>query len=98
MIVNRRRHALIPHVRRESGGRIVTEPSDGRRVLIRCHSGYDRSGLVVAQALTIMGHSTDDAIFLIRYRRSKWAPNNPLFVDHLNAGLDVARLLTELDA
>ncbi|MDN3353080.1 hypothetical protein [Actinomadura sp. DC4] len=70
---------------------------DGRRVLIRCHSGYNRSGLVVAQALVTMGHAAEDAIFLIRYRRSKWALNNPLFVDYLTSGLDVARLLTGLE-
>ncbi|MEV0662348.1 hypothetical protein ACIBI3_24150 [Actinomadura luteofluorescens] len=69
-----------------------------RRVLVRCHSGYNRSGLVIAHALTLSGHSTDDAIFLVRYRRSKWALNNSLFVDYLNTGLDVARLLTALDA
>ncbi|MES9536286.1 MULTISPECIES: dual specificity protein phosphatase family protein [unclassified Actinomadura] len=68
----------------------------GRRVLVRCHSGYNRSGLVIAHALTLLGHSTDDAVFLLRYRRSKWALNNSLFVDYLNTGLDVARLLTGL--
>lgn len=72
--------------------------NDGRRVLVRCHSGYNRSGLVVAQTLINQGYSTDDAIFLIRYRRSKWALNNPLFIDYLTTGLDVARLLTDLNA
>ena len=70
----------------------------GRRVLVRCHSGYNRSGLVIAHTLTLLGHSTDDAIFLVRNRRSKWALNNSLFVDYLNTGLDVARLLTGLEA
>ncbi|RFS87000.1 protein phosphatase [Actinomadura spongiicola] len=40
----------------------------------------------------------DDAVFLIRYRRSKWALNNHLFVDYLTSGLDVARLLTGLES
>lgn len=71
---------------------------DGRRVLVRCHSGYNRSGLVVAQALVGMGYGVEDAIFLVRYRRSRWALNNSLFVDYLKTGLDVARLLTGLDA
>ncbi|WP_026412623.1 protein-tyrosine phosphatase family protein [Actinomadura oligospora] len=70
----------------------------GRRVLVRCHSGYNRSGLVVVHALTMLGYDTADAIFLVRYRRSKWALNNSLFVDYLNTGLDVARLLTGLEA
>lgn len=69
----------------------------GRRVLVRCQSGYNRSGLVIAQALINLGHSTDHAIFLIRSHRSKWALNNPLFVSYLNSRLDVARLLTGLE-
>jgi hypothetical protein len=77
---------------------VVDAVGAGRRVLVRCHSGYNRSGLVVAQALVTMGYSAEDAIFLIRYRRSRWALNNPLFVEYLNAGLDVARLLTGLEA
>ncbi|MEU9022093.1 dual specificity protein phosphatase family protein [Actinomadura sp. NPDC048394] len=76
----------------------VEAVEQGRRVLVRCHSGYNRSGLVIAHALTLSGYSTDDAIFLVRYRRSKWALNNSLFVDYLNTGLDVARLLTGLEA
>jgi protein-tyrosine phosphatase len=68
----------------------------GRRVLVRCHSGLNRSGLVVVQALGHLGYGVGDAIFLVRYRRSKWALNNDLFVDYLMTGLDVARLLTDL--
>ncbi|MFB4313183.1 hypothetical protein [Actinomadura sp. 21ATH] len=71
---------------------------DGRTVLARCHSGYNRSGLVTAQALIGMGYPVADAVFLIRYRRSRWALNNPLFVDYLESGLDVARLLTGLES
>lgn len=69
-----------------------------RRVLVRCHSGYNRSGLVVVQALLLLGYSVDDAIFLVRYRRSKWALNNGLFVDYLMTGLNVAGLLVGLDS
>ena len=68
----------------------------GRKVLVRCHFGYNRSGLVVVQVLVHLGYQVDDAIFLVRYRRSKWALNNDLFVDYLMTGLDVARLLTDL--
>jgi protein-tyrosine phosphatase len=67
-------------------------------VLVRCHSGYNRSGLVIGQALITMGYTAADAIALIRDRRSKQALNNALFVDYLTAGLDVARLLTGLEA
>jgi hypothetical protein len=70
---------------------------DDRMVLVRCHHGLNRSGLVVAQALGHLGYRIDDAIFLIRYRRSKWALNNDLFVEYLTTGLDVAMLLTDLE-
>ncbi|WP_354644084.1 protein-tyrosine phosphatase family protein [Kitasatospora camelliae] len=69
----------------------------GRTVLVRCHSGYNRSGLVVAQTLLHLGHDLESAAALIRRRRSPWALNNPLFTDYLTIGLDTARLLTGLD-
>ena len=69
----------------------------GRTVLVRCHSGYNRSGLVIVQTLVHLGYRVDDAIFLVRYRRSKWALNNRLFVEYLTTGLDVSGLLVGLD-
>ncbi|MEV7771304.1 protein phosphatase [Kitasatospora sp. NPDC086791] len=69
----------------------------GRRTLVRCHSGYNRSGLVVAQALVDLGRDTGEAVRLVRERRSPWALNNPVFMDYLNTGLDVAILLTGLN-
>ncbi|MEU7382437.1 protein phosphatase [Streptomyces sp. NPDC042207] len=67
-----------------------------RRVLVRCYSGYNRSGLVVAHALVRQGRSSEEAIRLIRARRSPWALHNELFVDYLRTGLPTARLLEEL--
>ncbi|MEY9878039.1 protein tyrosine/serine phosphatase [Streptacidiphilus sp. MAP12-33] len=71
---------------------------DDRTVLVRCHSGYNRSGLVVAQTLLLAGLTPAAAVALIRRRRSPWALNNPTFVDYLSAGLDVAVLLTSLES
>lgn len=70
----------------------------GRRTLVRCHAGYNRSGLVVAQALVGLGYDAPTAVKIIRERRSPFALNNEVFVDYLDTGLDVARLLTGLDA
>ncbi len=67
-----------------------------RRVLVRCYHGYNRSGLVVAQSLIRTGHSPDEAIRLIRSRRSPWTLHNELFVEYLRAGLATAQLLEEL--
>ncbi|MFD5431611.1 protein phosphatase [Kitasatospora sp. NPDC127067] len=69
----------------------------GRRTLVRCHSGYNRSGLVAAQALIGLGHESGEAVRLVRERRSPWALNNPVFVDYLDTGLEVAVLLTGLN-
>ncbi|MEU3985021.1 protein phosphatase [Streptomyces sp. NPDC026672] len=68
----------------------------GRTVLVRCYHGYNRSGLVVAQALVQRGGSAEEAIRLIRARRSPWALHNDLFVEYLRTGLSTARLLEEL--
>jgi len=69
---------------------------EGRKVLVRCYHGYNRSGLVIAHALVRRGHPAEQAIRLIRSRRSSWALHNDLFVDYLRAGLPTARLLEEL--
>lgn len=71
---------------------------DGRPTLVRCHSGYNRSGLVVAQALIELGMDSAAAIALIRRQRSPRALNNQVFVDYLDTGLDIAYLLAGLDS
>lgn len=77
--------------------RAVNEALDaGRRVLVRCYHGYNRSGLVVGHTLVQRGDSADQAIQLIRARRSAWALHNELFVEYLRAGLATVRLLEEL--
>ncbi len=68
----------------------------GRTVLARCYHGYNRSGLVVAHTLMRRGADADEAVRLIRARRSPWALHNELFVAYLRAGLPTARLLEDL--
>ncbi|MFE2144828.1 protein phosphatase [Streptomyces sp. NPDC059456] len=70
---------------------------DGRTVLVRCHSGYNRSGLVVAQALIELGWETTTAVETIRRNRSPFALHNRIFEEYLTTGLDVAQLLIGLD-
>lgn len=57
----------------------------GRRVLIRCQGGMNRSGLLVALVLIRIGRSPDDAIELVRERRHPWALNNHSFVELIKA-------------
>ncbi|MGT2532119.1 protein-tyrosine phosphatase family protein [Streptomyces nojiriensis] len=71
---------------------------DGRTVLVRCRSGYNRSGLVVAQTLVERGEEPATAVGIVRRGRSPWALNNRMFVDYLTTGLEVAGLLVGLDA
>ncbi|KIF69933.1 protein phosphatase [Streptomyces sp. AcH 505] len=71
---------------------------DGRTALVRCYSGYNRSGLIVAQTLMELdGLEAEEAIDLIRRRRSSWAFNNGLFEHYLTTGLDITYVLTDLD-
>ncbi|MFB7471752.1 protein phosphatase [Kitasatospora sp. NPDC056184] len=76
----------------------ATAVRQGRRTLVRCHSGYNRSGLVAAQALVELGHDAGRAIALVRERRSPSALGNLAFVDYLTTGLATAYLLAGLDA
>jgi protein-tyrosine phosphatase len=60
----------------------------GRTSLARCQAGLNRSGILVARILMKDGYSSDEAIDLIRKKRSPHALFNPDFV----------RKLQELDA
>ncbi|MFD7445675.1 protein phosphatase [Streptomyces sp. NPDC059909] len=70
---------------------------EGRTTLLCCHSGYNRSGLVAAQALIELGHDTTAAISLLRQKRSPRALNSQTFEQYLTTGLDVAYLLAGLE-
>lgn len=69
----------------------------GLATLVRCHSGYNRSGLVVAQCLVGRGLPPDRAVALVRSRRSPHALHNETFTAYLADGLDVAALLAGVD-
>ena len=49
-------------------------------VLVHCQSGLNRSGLIVARALTLDGMPPADAVALIRERRSPACLSNPAFL------------------
>jgi hypothetical protein len=64
----------------------------GKKVLIRCQAGLNRSGLLTSLVLMKIGYSSKDAISLIREKRSEWALCNSDFVAYLNSlGKDVER-------
>lgn len=55
----------------------------GRRVLVHCAAGLNRSGVVSARALMFMGHPVADAIARVRAARVPYALSNPDFVEWL---------------
>jgi hypothetical protein len=67
---------------------IASLVSSGRRVLVHCTEGLNRSGVVVARALMEMGYTASAAIDLVRRQRGPSvdgfpALGNPAFVDWL---------------
>lgn len=57
--------------------------ADHRRILVRCQAGLNRSGLVVALVLYKHGYDIENAIELIRSKRSPYALCNRYFVEYL---------------
>lgn len=62
---------------------------DGKRVLIRCQAGWNRSGLVTALTLIKDGYDPVEAIELIREKRCPEALSNRIFANWLVAKADL---------
>jgi hypothetical protein len=70
---------------RELGATVAAAVREGRRVLVRCSGGLNRSGVVVAEALVQLGMTPAEAVLAVRTARGPWALTNPAFVSHLHA-------------
>jgi hypothetical protein len=57
----------------------------GKRCLSRCQAGLNRSGILISLVLQKEGYSAEDAISLIRTKRSPYALFNKDFVEKLKA-------------
>jgi hypothetical protein len=66
------------------------EWKQGRKVLARCQAGWNRSGLVIGLILLKEGYSADEAIELIRSKRSPYALCNPDFVRYLRKDMGIS--------
>jgi len=55
----------------------------GKRVLVHCWAGLNRSGVVSARALMFMGVPVTEAIARVRSARGAWALSNSAFVEWL---------------
>jgi Dual specificity phosphatase, catalytic domain len=64
---------------------VHSEWKQGKRVLARCQAGWNRSGIILALVLMLDGYKAEDAIALIRARRSPNALCNKDFVAYLNS-------------
>ncbi|HEU4527846.1 MAG TPA: dual specificity protein phosphatase family protein [Actinomycetota bacterium] len=62
---------------REVASFVAALVGSGRTVLVHCTEGLNRSGVVVARALMMMGRSAEDAIGLVRERRGPSADGFP---------------------
>ncbi len=57
----------------------------GRKVLARCQAGYNRSALLAAFILLRLGHTSHEAIHLVREARGPYTLFNASFVDLIHA-------------
>jgi hypothetical protein len=77
----------VSHIDMKALGRAVTFAVDqvqaGKKVLIRCQAGLNRSGLTAALALMQLGYTAEDAIALLREKRSKYVLINKEFEEFL---------------
>lgn len=65
---------------------------NGKRTLVRCQAGWNRSGLVMALILIKEGMTASDAIALLRQNRSPYAICNKTFEDWLiNYGAEAVK-------
>lgn len=60
---------------------VATGVVANKNVVVSCQAGLNRSGLVLALAMCILGYEPADAIQTIRDRRSVVALHNPRFVE-----------------
>ena len=68
---------------RETARLVAERVVAGRRVLVHCWAGLNRSGVVTARALMFMGRSVDEAIAAVRAARGTSALFNADFVEWL---------------
>jgi protein-tyrosine phosphatase len=72
------------------GSRVARRLRAGRRVLVTCRLGLNRSGLIAALAMhEVYGMSADAIIARLRRARGVWALSNPNFERLLRTAIDV---------
>lgn len=69
----------------EAARLVVSSLRPDERVLVRCQAGLNRSSLIAGLALVSMGFAGEDAVQLIRTRRSPWALCNTEYANYLSS-------------
>ena len=69
----------------EAASLVAHRVRQGKRVLVTCWMGLNRSGVIVAQALKLLGMSTENAIRHVKRARGQFALSNESFVDFLKS-------------
>lgn len=69
----------------ERVARWVVECVEDDVTLVHCQQGLNRSGLITARALMLMGRTADEAIALIQSQRSPACLCNVAFADYLRS-------------
>lgn len=73
-----------PDLVRETARTVADRVASGRRVLVHCWAGLNRSGVVAARALMFLGVPVDEAIAAVRAARGPDALFNERFVAWLH--------------
>jgi protein-tyrosine phosphatase len=68
-------------IAKKAAAMVATALSKGKRVLVTCWLGRNRSGIITALALVRMGAQPEKAIELVRRARGEHALSNPTFVE-----------------
>ncbi len=70
---------------RRASARVARRLVAGRRVLVTCHAGLNRSGIITAGALILLtGADACSVVRRVRQQRSPDALSNPSFVEALS--------------
>lgn len=69
----------------EGACKVADALREGKKVLVRCQAGLNRSSFVAGLALLDLGFSGEDAVQVIRARRSPWALCNESYAEILKS-------------
>ncbi len=76
----------------KAAGRVARRLRAGRRVLVTCQMGLNRSALVAALAMhDVYGMGADEIIARLRRARGTWSLSNPNFEQLLRVVIDVKK-------